>query len=209
MRVESVMTREVVAVGPATPLRELARLLADRRISGVPVVEGGVVVGVVSGTDLVRRAAGKGNGAAPTAGGVMSAPAVSIGAGHRIAEAAALMTRRHVDRLPVLGEGGALVGIVTRADLVRAFARPDSEIAAELAAELGGVDVEVAGGDVTLRGVVSSRRAAGALAARAAAVAGVVAVVDRLIVVNDAPRERRAGPLRRAASAPRRRRRSG
>jgi CBS domain-containing protein len=54
MTVEDVMTKEVITVGPETPLKDVARTLAVNEISGVPVVDDGVVVGVVSETDLVR-----------------------------------------------------------------------------------------------------------------------------------------------------------
>ena len=58
----------------------------------------------------------------------MTAPAVTIGPDRRVAEAAALMIARKVNRLPVVDDG-RLVGIVTRADLVRAFVRSDAELA--------------------------------------------------------------------------------
>ena len=59
MKVEEIMTRDVVTVGPGVPLREVARLLVARRISGVPVVNGfGHVLGVISETDIVQKEAG-------------------------------------------------------------------------------------------------------------------------------------------------------
>ena len=66
--------------------------------------------------------------AAVNAGEAMTAPAVTIASGHRITEAAAIMIARGVNRLPVVDDG-RLVGIVSRADLVRAYVRSDDELA--------------------------------------------------------------------------------
>ena len=180
-RLESVdvgqaMTRAVVTVGPETPLREVARILSERRISGLPVVDGaGALVGVVSGRDLLTRRDG-----ARTAGEAMSSPAICIGAERPVWEAAQLMSARRVQRLPVRGRDGRLAGIVTRADLVRAFVRSDAEVAADLNLGLD-VDVEVVRGEVTLRGVVAGRGAARDAERSAARVPGVVAVDSKLM----------------------------
>lgn len=149
--VQDVMTRTVTSVERATPLKEVAQLLVDQRISGVPVVdEDGLVVGVVSEADFLvkeqgaeairRRRFGRVLGEsrdsratlakieAATAGEAMTSPAITIGPASHIGEAAAIMTGNHVNRLPVV-EDGRLVGIVTRADLVRAYVRSDEELA--------------------------------------------------------------------------------
>lgn len=150
MTVRDVMTQPVITVRPGTPLKEVAQLLIDHRISGLPVVDDdGTVVGVVSeadflvkeqGADAIRhrplaRIFGESREsrsrlsklAAMTAGEAMTAPAVTVSPNRRIAEAAAIMTARGVNRLPVVDEG-QLVGIVTRADLVRAYVRTDDEL---------------------------------------------------------------------------------
>ena len=198
MKVEQVMTREVVTVRPSTPLREVAQILTGRRISGLPVVaDDGSVLGVVSGADLLvkerspelpRGRLHRARGTRPllaarTAGEAMTAPAVCIGSDRPLSEAADLMTTRHVSRLPVAEADGTLVGIVTRADLVRAFLRSDAEIEQELHELLGdnGLDVEVAGGEVTLRGVVATRRDAVEATRRARTVTGAVGVCSRLL----------------------------
>ena len=151
MTVRDVMTPSVVSVRRGTPLKEVAHLLVDQRVSGVPVVDvDGAVLGVVSEADLLV----KGQGAdavrhrplarflgesresraqlaklgAVTAGEAVTAPAVTITSGRSIHEAAAIMTGRSVNRLPVVDDG-RLVGIVTRADLVRAYVRSDDELA--------------------------------------------------------------------------------
>src|SRR5581483_6940637 len=151
MDVEHLMTRDVVTVSPETPLKEVAAILADRGISGLPVCgAGGEVLGVVSEADILHKERGLPRGrasvfdwlfarsdedanklAARTAGEAMTAPAITIDAGRPVAEAAALMLDRGINRLPVV-HAGELVGIVTRADLVRAFRRSDEEIAREI-----------------------------------------------------------------------------
>ncbi len=149
--IRDVMTESVLSVHTDTPLREVALLLGDHRISGLPVVDAdGAVVGVVSEADLLMKEQGPdaiphrrfarflgesresraqlAKLRATTAGEAMSAPAVTIGPGRRLSEAAALMVARKVNRLPVI-EAGKLLGIVTRADLVRAYVRTDDELA--------------------------------------------------------------------------------
>jgi CBS domain-containing protein len=154
MSVRDVMTRSVVSVHRRTPLKEVAQALIDNGISGVPVVdEDGAVLGLVSEADLLIKEQGadairhrplarllgesKESRAqlvkldAITAGEAMTAPAITITSGRPIHEAAAIMTARHVNRLPVVDDG-RLVGIVSRADLVRAYVRSDDELAATI-----------------------------------------------------------------------------
>jgi CBS domain-containing protein len=199
VEVESVMTRDVVAVRRDTSLREVARILSEHRISGMPVLDdAGVVCGVLSSADLLpkeyvhepparrfhfRAAKIDARVEARTAGEAMTAPAVCIFADRPIWEAASLMLRHRVNRLPVAGRDGELVGIVTRADLVRAFTRLDYELENDLhdAFEHEGVDVEIARGEVILRGVVASRATAAELVERATRVPGVVGVKSRLM----------------------------
>ncbi|MEU9189037.1 CBS domain-containing protein [Streptomyces sp. NPDC048484] len=155
-KVGSVMATEVVRTPDGTPFKEVARILAEHRISGLPVVdEDGKVLGVVSETDLVvRQAQTPGPGGpkrrfrltgrsrrtrkqaakahARTAGQLMSVPPVTVHADDTIAEAARIMARDHVERLPVVDEGDRLVGIVTRRDLIQVFLQPDHEIRREV-----------------------------------------------------------------------------
>ncbi|MEW1700400.1 CBS domain-containing protein [Streptomyces sp. NPDC091278] len=183
MKVGGLMTDDVVTVLPATPFKDVAKLLAEHDISGLPVVDADDhVVGVVSESDLLARRA-------PTARGVMSAPAVTVYAQEAAADAARLMARRGVERLPVVDEEERLVGIVTRRDLLRVFLRPDPEIRRRIREEVLGdamglpedaVDVHVLDGVVTLAGRVRSRDRAGTLLRLAERMEGVVTVVDRL-----------------------------
>jgi CBS-domain-containing membrane protein len=159
-KVGSVMTGDVVSAEYGTPFKEVARRLADHRISGLPVVdEDDKVIGVISETDLIvhqaatpdpfdaprlrrlapltrsaRRQAAKAD--ARTAGQLMTVPPVTAHADDTIVEAALTMAQRRVERLPVLDEEDRLVGIVTRRDLLRVFLRPDAEIHEEVVQEV-------------------------------------------------------------------------
>jgi CBS domain-containing protein len=114
----------------------------------------------------------------------MSAPAITIKSWRTASAAASLMTERGVKRLPVL-RAGQLVGIISRADLVRAFARPDAEIEEDIRREVmlrslemsgSGIDVQVRGGEVTLGGEVETELLAELLPEEIQRVPGVVRV---------------------------------
>lgn len=140
-----IMTSPIISVGPRTPVGEIAALLIEKRISGVPVVDEGLLVGMVSEGDLQRREEiGTDRPARPgswwlrlfgedrsatqylkshgrLARDVMTQPVVSVAPETPIAEIATLLETRAIKRVPVL-RGGAILGIVSRADLVRAIA---------------------------------------------------------------------------------------
>jgi CBS domain-containing protein len=202
MRINDVMTRDVVSVHPETALKEVARLLVEHRIGGMPVVDAdNKVVGVISETDLTikergadykrdsildrlagRTAADEKRVVATTAGEAMTSPAVTIEDRIGLAtvrEAAIVMLERKVNRLPVT-EDGKLVGIITRGDVVRVYAQPDEDIAERLRNSLRDVDgltVEgVADGIVTLSGTVASEELRETAIHLAASADGVVAV---------------------------------
>ncbi|HEX3291879.1 MAG TPA: CBS domain-containing protein [Gaiella sp.] len=205
VEVRSVMTSDVVAVAPNTPIKDVAVLLSERGISGVPVCDAdGQVVGVLSEADLLVKQGGPRHtsgglfawlvdtASAPdlaklrahTAGEAMTSPAITIGAETPVAEAARTMVDEGVNRLPVV-ENGVLVGIVTRADLVRLFTRSDEEIAREIKESVAGrmlwidanrLDVEVERGEVVLRGQVDTQLEAELLEKRVPLVPGVVGV---------------------------------
>jgi CBS domain-containing protein len=189
--VGEVMTREVVEARRETPLKDLARLLDEHRISGLPVVDqDDKVLGVVSGTDLIRRQAARPvGGLAPTAADLMSTPAITVHPEQRVADAARVMERHGVERLPVVDEEDRLIGIATRRDLLRVFLRTDEEIRREI---LDGVlprategrahtvAVSVRDGMVTLSGRPAGLSDIPLLIGRLWRVDGVVGVVNRL-----------------------------
>lgn len=178
--VSDVMTAPAVVVGPDTPFKEIVCVMARRHVSAVPVVSGdGRVAGVVSEADLLPKeefrcheAAGSGRarrGPEPvkaegrTAQEVMTAPAITVGAGRTLAQAARLMAAHHVKRLPVIDDAGRLCGVVSRGDLLKVFLRRDEDIEEEVRRTVvsylfprhaHAIHVSVLNGVVTLRGPV-------------------------------------------------------
>ncbi|MEU6144509.1 CBS domain-containing protein [Streptomyces sp. NPDC047081] len=190
--VSDVMTHTVVAVGSEAPFKEIVELLDQWKVSALPVLAGeGRVVGVVSEADLLakeefrdtdegdpteRKKAG-----AVTAGELMSAPAVTVHADASLAEAARIMARRHVKRLPVVDAVGLLQGVVSRSDLLKVFLRDDEEIAGEIRHSVLGqlpvtspLTVGVQEGVVTLSGSLPDRMLVPVVARAVRAVEGVV-----------------------------------
>lgn len=208
VRVGEVMTRDVVSVTPDTPLKDVAAALVERGVSGLPVCDAdGAVVGVLSEADLLVKQGGApersgglfawlvDTASAPdlaklrahTAGEAMTAPAITVESGAPVSEAARTMVSLGVNRLPVL-EDGRLVGIVTRADLVRLFTRSDEEIARDIRQDVvkrlwiapERIEVEVEQGEVVLRGEAETEAEAELLLKRIPLVAGVVGVRSEL-----------------------------
>lgn len=226
LRARDLMTTEVVTVPPSTPATSLARLLADRGISAAPVTDaGGRLLGVVTEADLLRRLAGAEDKPAGwlrrlfrdpdrqaaqyarthgvEARDVMTEDVVSVGPDETAERCAHLMEERRVKRLPVVGEDGRLVGVVSRADLLRAVLEPparigtgaqerDSRIRAALRKEMreqpwaGSLYLfaDVQDGVVTLHGFVRSDEVRRGLRVLASRIEGVEHVEDRM---EDAP----------------------
>lgn len=216
MKARDVMTENVICVGPGHSVRHAASIMLDNRISGVPVVDDdGRLVGMLTEGDLLRReelgfqASAETGLAADEAArtyvratswrvsDVMSVDVLTIGEDTPIGRICRLMLDRGVNRLPVI-RGGAVVGIVSRSDLLRVVASADAPrvaagdeslgcaIRARLQSDLGlpDVRVEVSEGCATLTGTVAT--AALRQAARVAAenVPGVASVLDRLAVLS-------------------------
>ena len=113
MSVKEIMTKDVITVPPAMPVREVANLLSERNVSGVPVIDDeGRVLGVVSELDVVGR-----QGA--TAADVMSKQVISVTEETDVREVVQLFLNERVRRVPVLSGEQRLIGIVSRSDLVQ------------------------------------------------------------------------------------------
>ena len=113
---KDIMTTRVVTVKPSTPIADAARLLVRRKISGVPVVDEKdktKVVGILTEADLLAAPAG-----AKTVAEVMRKRVISVSPETPIDEIAAILVKRKIKRVPVL-DGGKLVGIVSRIDVLR------------------------------------------------------------------------------------------
>jgi CBS domain-containing protein len=206
--VKDLMTTQVVTVGPGTPFKEIVARLAERRVSAVPVVDdAGRVLGVVSEADMLlkerfpdpdqdiplvwskRRRLEREKAAGSTAHDVMSVAVVSISPDATVAEAARRMHHANIKRLPVIGEGGRLVGIVSRSDLLKVFNRPDHAIEREVVEDVivgefmmapSRFFVHVEDGVVVLQGQVERRSLIPHLVRAVHDVEGVVRVENRL-----------------------------
>ncbi|WP_405810903.1 CBS domain-containing protein [Streptomyces sp. NBC_00210] len=205
--VSDVMTHTAVSVGRHASYKEIVELMEQWHVSALPVLEGeGRVIGVVSEADLLpkeeyrvddpaqaeRPLSDTAKARAVSAAELMSSPAITVHASATIAEAARIMARRRVKRLPVVDEVGLLEGVVSRSDLLKVFLRPDEAIADEIRRTVIGhlpppaqVEVSVADGVVALHGSLRDRALVSLLARAARAVEGVVDV--RLSLSNQAP----------------------
>jgi CBS domain-containing protein len=145
MKAQDIMTRDVVTVGPETPVRDIAALMREKRISGIPVLaDDGRVIGMVSESDLLRRAEvgterrhkwwfrifadsdalarefAKAHGL--KARDIMSRYVISVRDDAELRDVADILDNQHFRRVPVV-QDGHLVGIVTRGDLVRVLSQ--------------------------------------------------------------------------------------
>lgn len=109
----------VISIAPQASLAEATRLLAEKRIGALPVMEGDTVAGVLSERDVIHALAAQGAAALDrSVGEVMTAPAVTVGPHDRALAALSLMTQRRIRHLPVI-EDGRLAGLVSIGDLVK------------------------------------------------------------------------------------------
>lgn len=215
LTVGAVMTPAPVAVSPDTNLTDIVALLAKERISAVAVVDGdGAPIGVVSEADLpnAERTDDSGNGersgthaarrpvdsrARPDgnrASDLMSVPVRTIAAGTPIAEAARELGTRGLHRLFVVDGEGKLTGVVTRADLLDVYLRPDHDVQREIEKEVFGrvlraepasFSVSVDHGVVTVLGRLERRSAVTSAGRLIPLVHGVIGVRNRLDYVWD------------------------
>ena len=225
MQAQDIMTRDVATVRPETALAEAIAVMLERHVSGLPVVDdNGKLVGVLSEGDLLRRTE---TGTEPaharwldfilgpsrlaaeyvrTHGrqveNLMTSDVVSVAPETPVADVVALMESRHIKRVTVL-RGDALVGVVSRADLLRPLAsvlrqaaQPASvtdreihdailaEFASQRWAPSNGIKVYVEDGTVTLEGTIFDNRDRTAMMVVARNVLGVKAVRDDLVWVE-------------------------
>jgi len=211
--VKDVMSTHVIAVRQGAPYKEMAAMLHEQRVSAFPVVDDdNKVIGVVSESDLLTKEAfdaappGALDGmlrrreharaSAVTAAELMTKPPVTIGPDAPVTQAARLMYSRRVKRLPVTSDDGTLIGIVSRADVLSVYSRPDADIHREITQDeiLGTFlcdpdrfTVTVTDGIVTIAGIPESTIVGRDIIEAARHVEGVVAVRDRLSYLQDTP----------------------
>jgi len=200
--VSDVMTRTVATVVRGTAFKDIVRTMQEHKVSALPVLDAaGRVIGIVSEADLLpkeefrdndpdrytqlRRLSDLAKAGSVTADELMTSPALTVGPGATLAQAARTMARTKVKRLPVVDHAGRLEGVVSRADLLKVFLRDDEEIAEEVRREVVAylfpgpasvVRVEVRDGVVRLGGRVRDRSLVPVAARLVRAVEGVVDV---------------------------------
>lgn len=222
MLVQEIMTVPVITITPSASIGEAAKSMLDHHVSGLPVIEnGGKLVGMITEGDFLRRSEIATEGHAPnwwkeffmrtgkaaedyvrshsrTVGDVMTREPQTISQNAKLSDAVELMERRHVKRLPVV-EGGRLIGILARSDLMRVIARTyasrhpqkvvdDGTIRRAVVDELkkqpwsgsGLIHVNVQDGIVELTGTVYSDSTRAAARVAAETVDGVRSVNERL-----------------------------
>ena len=171
MQARDAMTRDVVTVGPDSFVKDAAEVMAERGFAALPVVDGeNRLVGIVAEADVLRdrlppdprlhlRREEPSTQSAPAllVQDVMTAGVRSVEASADIADVARMFVEQHLRSVPVL-EHGRTVGIVTRRDLLRALARPDDRLRADLlrvvedyTGEVGCWDITVTEGMATIR----------------------------------------------------------
>ncbi len=215
--VKDVMTTHVVAVRQNASFKDMAARLREHRVSAFPVLDDeNRVVGVVSEADLLTKEAleysyqGRVSGilhhreqtkaAGVTAADLMTKPPVTIGPNEPVSHAARLMYSRHVKRLPVVDDDGRLIGIVSRADVLSVYSRPDADIKHDivegviigtLLTDPARFTIAVKDGIVTVEGIPENASVGRDMIEEIRHVEGVVTVRDRL---NYPPDVRPPGP---------------
>ncbi len=147
MTVATIMTTDVLTVTSSMPVSEVARIMVDEGVSGLPVVDSGKLVGIITELDVVSKEIDVDPPAygtfldaifrlpwdrsdeevrrvvALTAGELMSSPVVTIPAHASIHEAADLMFKQRVSPIPVVNDSGEMIGIISRTDIIRLIAQ--------------------------------------------------------------------------------------
>ena len=211
--VKDVMTTRVVAVKQTASFKEMMLQMRKAGVSAVPVInDAGRVIGVVSEADMLNKEADLATGPGPlsgvlrfrdhrkaagvTAADLMTSPPVTVSPSTPLTGAARLMRDRRVKRLPVINATGHLIGIISRADVLSVFTRPDADIrrqanAAAIAESFledsRQFGVTVHDGIVTVTGSPQSDQAGRDLIEAIRHIDGVVAVRDQLTHPGKAP----------------------
>ena len=226
MRADEVMTRDPKTIAPDATVAEAVRTMLEARVSGLPVVDGGGrLVGVITEGDLLARAElgtekkrakwleflfGPGRSAenfvqshGRRVDEVMTRTPIAVAPSAGLDEVVGTMMDKRVKRLPVV-DGGRLIGVVSRADVLRALsgafaATPapsvavgDAELVAAVRAALAGqswapatsLDIRAENGTVSLWGSILDERQRGAVRVAVENVAGVRAIVDHMVWVE-------------------------
>jgi CBS-domain-containing membrane protein len=212
LTVSDVMTRTVVVVNDSAPFKDVVRRMQEFRVSALPVVDDdGRLVGIVSEADLIlkedpelddvahlfesrRHRSDRQKAAGQVVRELMTAPVVSVDPDATLGEAARLMRRKSVKRLPVVDGAGRILGILSRADLLKVFLREDADIQAEVREDVirrtlwidpDTIQIVVHGGVVVMEGQLERRSLIPVVERLVMAVEGVVGIDERLSFLVD------------------------
>jgi CBS domain-containing protein len=206
MKVRELMSTDVVSVGPGESIKEAARIMVEAGVSGIPVIDGDRLVGIITEADFVAGEAGRRTDQRAsllrflfgrpvvgeeelTVADVMTRDVVTIGPDADHTEAARKMEKEGIKRLVVTDPMNRVLGVVSRADIMRAFIRSDEEIVAEIKdyvmkdvlwVDPDRVEVTSDDGNVVLSGKLDNRSDATLLAELTRRVDGVVSVTNHL-----------------------------
>ena len=209
MKVSQLMTPEVITVGRDATLKEAARRMIEAGVSGLVVTDAdGTLQGVITEADFVKTESERRPGkrarllhwfsreepAMPDTerlvGDVMTSEVITLDTEADHAEAARLMRKAGVKRIPIVDDSGRLAGILSRSDILRAFARPDRDIVSEIEDHVmrdvlwidpRRVSIQCVEGNVVLNGRLETRSDATLLEALACRVDGVVSMASHLV----------------------------
>lgn len=208
VKVSDVMTKVVLSVGPADRLRRAATLMRENRVGGLPVVDDGLVVGMITESDFLNMAAETPDGerhgfldalfgghraAHPSTlvGEAMTKDPITVEAAMLVREAARRMKRHRIKRVPVVTDEGKLAGILSRADVMKIFARKDEAISVDVAEILHRyrfdhqVEAVTVEGRVTISGEVEHRSGAELIEEVLFRILGVIEVDNQVEWVYD------------------------
>lgn len=212
MIVGDVMSTEIKTIGADAPLKEAATVMVRSGVSGLPVVDDDrKVIGIITEADFVTAEANRSWGrqrrrllasflgdptprSAKSVADVMTEDPHTIDSASSVTEAARMMTDLRVKRLPVVFPDGTLCGIISRADVMGVFARPDEALAEEILTGVaigvlqltpGEVTVSVSDGVAEISGHVPTRTDGRMLEELASRVEGVVAVDSTVTWTHD------------------------
>jgi len=124
--------QQVHTIGPGQMVLDALRLMAEKNVGALPVVEGGQVVGIVSERDYARKMVLKGRSSVGTpVSAIMSAPVITVGPHQNIDYCMSMMTNSHLRHLPVV-ENGELLGLLSIGDLVKEAIAEQANMIAQL-----------------------------------------------------------------------------
>lgn len=136
MRVKHLLSRkgfDIWSVDAEEPVLSAIQIMADRHVGALPVLRDGALVGVVSERDYARKVILLGRSSAETeVWQIMSSPVVTVGPEDEVRHCMQIMTERRIRHLPVVDPGGAMVGVISIGDLVRAVIEEQQETIEQL-----------------------------------------------------------------------------